>query len=84
VEDAILYVHWEQIGQGYIIGFADSLDHNYFILDPGTPRGNFFLNLTAYENPFGGPGPGPGDVPEPSTIWLAVAGLLLMGAARRR
>ena len=86
------YIHYQKLGLGYVFVLGDRLDNNYFAFDAGTPRANFFLNLGNYayaQDLTGSPDPptGGGDVPEPSTLLLAgagVAALVWRGRAARR
>lgn len=76
--DAAAYVHFEQIGLGYIFVFGDRLDNNYFTFGEPidhasqtlTPRANLFVNLGGYMNPHGatsGGGNTPAD-PDPDPV----------------
>jgi hypothetical protein len=85
---ASAYIHYEQLGLGYLFVFGDRLDNNYFTMDVGSTRGRMFLNLASYDNPHGSvPPPEPGPVPEPATMILtatAMAGAFLEARRTKR
>ena len=77
------YLGYQQIGLGYIFGFGDRSDNNFFNPSTSNVHGQLFLNLAA-----GAPGPRPPDdgmvIPEPSTFLLLGTGLALVGVWLRR
>lgn len=68
------YLRYQQMGLGFVFGFADRSDHNTFAPTNANTNGQLFLNLAA-----GGSGQ---PVPEPSTLFLT--GLGLASLIRRR
>jgi hypothetical protein len=81
IADAEAYIHYEQIGLGYVFVFGDRLDHNVFDLSPTGARAKLFTNLGSYEKPQNGSDPS--EVPEPGTQFLALAGLGALGIWRK-
>ena len=63
---AASYIHFEQIGLGYIIAFGDLLDVNWFGITSTNARGKMFLNVGSYVNPRGGSKTAPTDPAPPS------------------
>jgi hypothetical protein len=85
IADAEAYIHYEQLGLGFVIAFGDRLDHDYFSLASGSPRLNFFTNLGAFDNVgLDGAPTGPDPVPEPTTIITMAAGVIGLLTLRRR
>ncbi|MDD2943991.1 MAG: PEP-CTERM sorting domain-containing protein, partial [bacterium] len=76
------YLDYASLGLGWVFGFGDRLDHNFFINPIGhNVNGDLFLNIA--NGPVGNPN---NSVPEPTTIWLLSLGLLawLMFAPKKR
>lgn len=61
------YLRYEQVGLGFVFGFADRSDHDVFAPTNANTNGQLFLNLAA-----GGSGQ---PVPEPTTLSLTGLGL---------
>jgi hypothetical protein len=61
------YLRYQQVGLGFVFGFADRSDHNVFAPTNANTNGQLFLNLAA-----GGSGQ---PVPEPTTLSLTGLGL---------
>jgi hypothetical protein len=80
IADAEAYLHYEQIGLGYVFVFGDRFDHNFFDFSPGTVRAELFTNLGSYEKPTSDPS----GVPEPSSLVLLGTGLAFAALMRRR
>jgi hypothetical protein len=75
------YIHYQQLGLGYIFVFGDRLDHDYFTFGAGLPRTNFFLNLGSYTMPSGGDPPGgpvTNETPEPAGALLVGGGVAVL------
>lgn len=89
---AASYIHFEQLGLGYAVAFADTIDVNYVLNGNGSALDRMFKNIADYVNPHGPAGPPPPPpppppptgVPEPSTFLLASAGLSALAAFARR
>ena len=71
------YIRWDQIGTGYVFGFGDRSDHNFFSPSTSNVNGELFLNLTAHSA-------SDNVIPEPSTFFLLGTGLALAGLWTRR
>ncbi len=82
IADAEAYLHYEQIGLGYVFVFGDRFDHNGFDFSPGTVRAVLFTNLGSYEKPTGGSEPS--GTPEPSSLALLGTGLAITALVKRR
>jgi hypothetical protein len=79
-------IRYQQVGLGYAIGFADTLDVDYFTPTSTDMFGRMFLNAASYHNPGLEGGGGGGQTPEPSSLLLAATGLggaLLLARLRR-
>lgn len=70
------YVQFQQIGAGYVYGFADRSDHNVFNPSDFNPNGQIFLNIVEGQQ---------GGVPEPGTLLMIGTGLAgIAGMLRRK
>lgn len=90
-QQAEAIVRYEQIGLGYVIAFADSLDVDYFSPSANNVVGRMLLNAAAYQNPGLNQQPDPGEdpppageVPEPPSWMLSLPAAGLACAARKR
>ena len=59
------YLRYQQLGLGFVFGFADRSDHNVFAPTNANTNGQLFLNLAGPAQP----------VPEPTTLSLTGLGL---------
>lgn len=73
------YIRYEQIGLGYVFGFGDRLDHDFFSPSAGNVNGQLFLNLAAR-----GANGGGAEIPEPLSALLVGSGLLAAGLWKLR
>jgi hypothetical protein len=89
--DAASYIHYEQLGTGYVVVFGDLSDCNYFEPTTTSVNGRLLLNAAAYSNPSrsssGDPGPGdpaPSSTPVPPSLLLVITGVASTALYRRR
>lgn len=71
------FIHYQQLGSGFVFAFGDRSDHNIFNPTNANANGQLFLNIAAH-------GAQPVGIPEPSTISLLGAGIFLFVFSRRR
>ena len=69
------YVEFQQIGSGYVYGFADRSDHNFFNPSDSNANGQLFLNIVEGQQ---------GGVPEPGTLMMIGTGLAGVAGMLRR
>ena len=69
------YVEFQQVGAGFVYGFADRSDHNFFDPSASNTNGQIFLNIVG----------GQAVTPEPGTLVMFGSGLVgLAGIFRRK
>ena len=75
------YIRFEQLGAGYVFGFADRSDHNFFAPTAGNANGQLILNI------LNSPGHQGHQVPDSNCfpiVWAAVGTGLLIWKHNRR
>jgi hypothetical protein len=73
------YVAYQSLGSGFVFGFADRLDHDYFEPSADNTNGQLFINIIEATGETR-----PSEVPEPTTMALMAAGLGAVALLKRR
>lgn len=81
---AAAYIHFQQMGLGYVVVFADTIDVNYVLNANGSALDRMFQNIAGYSNPHGATStPVTSDIPEPRNVLLMCVGLATVVFFRR-
>ena len=70
------FIHYQQIGAGYVFGFGDRSDHNFAVPDSTTANGRLFLNIAAAAGQAQVPA---SEIVPTLTEWGMIMSVVLMG-----